>query len=308
MKTMMKRTFLAWGALAMLTCSAFGQQNYWQRFSDEFQRKDTVKLKEILLEWQADSPDDADLHASWFNYCLMRSMNQTMQVTETPPADPNTEAMVLTDSLGNEVGYMYSTVEQDPTLLEQAYQWLDKGIRKHPDRLDLRFGKMATLLNEGNYDRFLTDAKSALQHSRANGNNWKWTLDEQMSAEKGKETLLTGMQDYFAACFDTNNATADSAASVLVHEVLNLYPDDMWFRTNQATIHFIKGELDIALEKYLALLKDYPLDTILLGNIAHIYVLKGDKQAAILCYKEILKTDDEAYKEFAKQRIAELSE
>ena len=78
MKTMMKRTFLAWGALTMLTCCAYEQQNYWQQFSDEFQRKDTVKLKEILLEWQADSPDDADLHASWFNYCLMRSMNQTM--------------------------------------------------------------------------------------------------------------------------------------------------------------------------------------------------------------------------------------
>ena len=167
---------------------------------------------------------------------------------------------------------------------------------------------MATLLNEGNYDRFLTDAKSALQHSRANGNNWKWTLDEQMSADRGKGTLLNGMQDYFAACLDANNATADSVATVLVHEVLNLHPDNMIFRTNQATIHSIKGELDIALEKYLALLKDYPLDTILLGNIAHIYVLKGDKQAAILCYKEILKTDDEAYKEFAKQRIAELSE
>ena len=140
MKTMMKRTLLALGALTMLSCSAFGQQNYWQQFSDKFQQKDTVKLKEILLEWQADSPDDADLHASWFNYCLMRSMNQTMQITDTPPADPHAEAMALTDSLGNEVEYMSTVVEQDPTLLEQAYQWLDKGIQKHPDRLDLRFG------------------------------------------------------------------------------------------------------------------------------------------------------------------------
>ena len=298
----MKRILFLSGFVMMSCCIGFAQHNYWQRFSEEFERKDTLKLKEILQKWQNDSPEDADLHASWFNFYLLRAITETMQITTAPPVS-NEEALVLTDSLGNEVGYMYGAVRQDSVLLEKAYDWLDKGIQKHPDRLDLRFGKITCLLGRGDYKRFLKDVQSALDYSLVIKNHWKWTLDEQLPIEEGQEIFLNGMQDYFVSCFEANTSESESAAMELVKMVLKYYPDDMKFRTNQATVYYMKGEYVVALQQYLNLLEDYPNDTILLGNIAYIYTLKEDKPNAIRYYQRMLEVGNEEEKEFARKPL-----
>jgi tetratricopeptide (TPR) repeat protein len=303
----MKRILFLSGFVMMSCCIGFAQHNYWQRFSEEFERKDTLKLKEILQKWQNDSPEDADLHASWFNFYLLRAITETMQITTAPPVS-NVEALVLTDSLGNEVGYMYGAVRQDSVLLEKAYDWLDKGIQKHPDRLDLRYGKITCLLGRGDYKRFLKDVQSALDYSLVIKNHWKWTLDEQLPIEEGQEIFLNGMQDYFVSCFEANTSESESAAMELVKMVLKYYPDDMKFRTNQATVYYMKGEYVVALQQYLNLLEDYPNDTILLGNIAYIYTLKEDKPNAIRYYQRMLEVGNEEEKEFARKNIQELKE
>lgn len=303
----MKRILFLSGFVMMSCCIGFAQHNYWQRFSEEFERKDTLKLKEILQKWQNDSPEDADLHASWFNFYLLRAITETMQITTAPPVS-NEEALVLTDSLGNEVGYMYGAVRQDSVLLEKAYDWLDKGIQKHPDRLDLRYGKITCLLGRGDYKRFLKDVQSALDYSLVIKNHWKWTLDEQLPIEEGQEIFLNGMQDYFVSCFEANTSESESAAMELVKMVLKYYPDDMKFRTNQATVYYMKGEYVVALQQYLNLLEDYPNDTILLGNIAYIYTLKEDKPNAIRYYQRMLEVGNEEEKEFARKNIQELKD
>lgn len=295
-----------WTCVGLLySVMVFGQQDYQQRFGDAFNKNDMVALKEILQEWGNRVPEDADWYAAWFNYCLLRSKEDIIQLS-TEPLSGEEDSLILTDSLGNEVGYMYGAVRTDSIWMKQAYDWIDKGIVKHSDRLDLRFGKMTTLFKEKEYDSFLSEAVQTLKRSVLNDNKWKWTNNEQIDTSEGKDVLLNSFQDYFGALFDTNTPKTDSVAMVLVDEVLKLYPDNMKFRTDKATVYFLNGDYDNALEHYLSVWKDYPEDTILIANIAYVYTLKEDYDNAILYYKKLQKYGDEEGKAFAKQKIEEL--
>jgi tetratricopeptide (TPR) repeat protein len=226
-------------------------------------------------------------------------MTNVVALTTTAPED-NQEALQLMDSTGVVAGYMYDVVSYNDSILQLGYQKLDTAIRRFPDRLDLPFGKVAMLFRQQLYAEVMQELRHVLDRSEKNGNRWLWTLNQPV--DDGEYILKESMQDYFAQLFDAGQS---DYASQLDEWMLQLYPTDIIFRSNKASLLAIDKRYSEALPIYLSIYEDYPDDIIVASNIAHIYYTLGDKEATLKYYSKLVRCGDSEIEAIAKQRIKE---
>jgi hypothetical protein len=106
------------------------------------------------------------------------------------------------------------------------------GIKRFPDRLDLPFGKVTMLFRQHLYSEAMQELRHVLNRSKKNGNKWLWTLNQPL--EDAEDVLKDSMQDFFAQLYDAGQS---DDASQLVEWLLQLYPTDIIFRSNKASIY-----------------------------------------------------------------------
>ena len=104
-----------------------------------------VGIETLLDRWAAAYPDDVQMLTGKFSYWFSKS--QTLQLV---PKDQQkflgeTPTVVLKDSTGANVNYFQETMYDDE-LFGEAQKALEKAIQLYPDRLDLRFLKVASLI------------------------------------------------------------------------------------------------------------------------------------------------------------------
>ena len=118
----MKKRFLFISLLALIAFNiqAFDKQN---QVVEGLQKGRYEAVKVLLEEWEKESPSDPDLMTGWFNYYLFRNAEEK-----------------------NIVGYMkngqygsYSKTFYNDTDLKKAISYLDKALKKNPNRMDIYF-------------------------------------------------------------------------------------------------------------------------------------------------------------------------
>ena len=144
------------------------------------------------------------------------------------------------------------------------------------------------------------ELRHVLDRSEKNGNRWLWTLNQPL--DDGEYVLKDSMQDYFAQLFDAGQS---DYASQLVEWMLLLYPTDIIFRSDKASLLAIDKRYSEALPIYLSIYEDNPDDIIVASNIAHIYYTLGDKEATLKYYSKLVQCGDSEIEDIAKQRIKE---
>ena len=275
-------------------------QNAWyEKYLSCVNDSDVHAWKTVIEQWEQAEPESPDVYAAWYNYYIKLAMTDVVALTTTAPED-NQEALQLMDSTGVVAGYMYGIESYNDSILQIGYQKLDTSIRRFPDRLDLPFGKVAMLFRQQLYAEVMQELRHVLDRSEKNGNRWLWTLNQPV--DDGEYILKESMQDYFAQLFDAGQS---DYASQLDEWMLQLYPTDIIFRSNKASLLAIDKRYSEALPIYLSIYEDNPDDIIVASNIAHIYYTLGDKEAILKYYSKLVQCGDSEIEAIAKQRIKE---
>lgn len=284
-------------------CIASGQ-SFKERFADLFNKQDSLAMQTLLKEWEAADENDPELYAAWFNYYIIQSRNEVVVLGTEPTEEP--QLAVLDTATHEPVGYLYSEVTYNPEMLEKAYEYIDRGIEKFPDRLDLRFGKVYMLGETEDYANYTREIVKAIEYSMVNGNRWTWSDNEPV--ESPQQVLLGNVQSYIYNLFETGIDSLFADMAEISETVLKYYPDNIESLSNMAVVNIFNENYDTALDFLFKAYKLAPDDSIILSNIAEVYRRQGDNVNALKYYDECLKYADEEMKQFVNDQIRRIKE
>lgn len=286
--------------IAQFSYGATVSENEWyEKYLSCAKDSDLRVLKAIIEQWEQAEPESPDVYAAWYNYYIKLALTDVVTLTTIPPED-NQKALQFVDSTGVVAGYMYDTKAFNDSIIQIGYQKLDVAIRLYPDRLDLPLGKVTMLFRQDHYSEAITELWRVIDYSEKNGNRWLWTLNQPV--EDGVYVFKDSMQDYFVQLVD---AEQSDFAQQLVDRMLQLYPSDIIFRSDKASLLAIANRYSEALPLYLSIYKDNPDNIIVASNIAHIYYTQGDKKQTVKYYSKLVQCGDSEIEDIAKQRIKE---
>lgn len=262
------------------------------------QKKDTIAQEAMLKKWEKNGSNDPDFYVAAFNYHFFRARKEVLRLGNDPSGK---ESLALEDKEGNTAGYLGSSITYDDAEVKKAIRYIDKGISKFPDRLDLRFGKIFLLGETKDYGPFTKDIVAVIGHSAKIKNSWMWKKGKPL--DDPEEFMLASVQDYVVTLYNTGDDTLLNNMLEIATAVLQYYPDHVESLSNASIVHMIREEPKKALELLLRAEKLEPKDAVVLGNIAQAYVMSGDKVNALKYYEMVIAFGNEDAKVFAKNQI-----
>lgn len=290
------RTIFLTAVVSIFTLTVNAQS--LKEFSNLTKNNDTIAQKAMLEKWEKKGVNDPDFYVAAFNYYVNSARKEVLNLGTD---EPDGESLALQDEEGNTAGFLGSKIIYSADESDQAISYINKGIAKFPDRLDLRFGKIYLLGELGNYGDYTKDIIAVVDHSAKIKNKWFWK--EGKPLDDAKAFMLGSMQDYIIRLYNTENDALLDNMLQISETVLKYYPDHVESLSNISIVYMIKNKPNEALEALLKAEKLAPKDTIVLGNIAHAYVISGDKKNALKYYELVMAYGDENSKAFAKRQI-----
>jgi tetratricopeptide (TPR) repeat protein len=286
--------------IIVFSASIFAQ-DFKSDFDKYCQEGDTARQLEVLKKWESKDPENPELFTSYFNYYFLKSRHEVLSMTTEKPKG---ESLSFQDSTGEIAAYVGSETYLKPKVLQKGFDKIDQGIKRYPNRLDMRFGKIYVLGQTKDWEEFTDEIVRTIRYSNENNNQWTWTYDQKK--ENGKDFFLSSLQDYQLTLYNTANDDLLVNMRTIAEEVLKYYPQHVESLSNLSITYLLLGEYDKGIAPLLKAEKIDPEDTIVLGNIAQGYKLKGDNETAILYYEKVIKYGDERAVVYAKQQIEEL--
>ncbi|WP_157307298.1 tetratricopeptide repeat protein [Chitinophaga tropicalis] len=295
----MKRLFTLPLLFTAFSLPAIGQ-NYKQDFEKLCVSGDTAKQRTLLAKWEKARPSDAELYIAYFNYYVSKSKTEVVTVNHTA----NGAALLKAGKNGDPAGYTSEIgYKKDP--LNKGFKYINTGISKYPNRLDMRFGKIYMLGENYNYTNMTKELVAAIDHSSKIKNQWKWADNKPL--EKPEQFMLNAVQEYVAQIYNVGKGQADNM-KLISETVLKYYPKHVASLSDLGLAYTLKGDNDNALKAFLKATAIDPKDFIVLNNIANIYAKKGDDANAIKYYELTLKYGDQEAKTLANAEIKKLKE
>jgi len=276
-------------------------QTYKQQFNKLLSKKDTAGQAQLLTQWEAADSSDPELYIAFFNYYANKSLKEIIVLGDDPKGDQVLELQNQDSTAGDPPAYLYSDTYYDSVLLNQGYRYIDKGIEKFPDRLDMRFGRIFMLGETRDYTTFTTLIIQTIDYSAINKNQWLWTDGKPL--DNPQHFMLSSIQDYQTTLYDTQDDSLLNNMKSIAEAVLKYYPDHIESLSNIAVVFMLQNEYDKALEALFKAEKLNPEDAIVLSNIAQAYKLKGDIKNSIKYYERTIKYGDSEMQTFAKNQI-----
>lgn len=273
-------------------------QNFQQEFGDAFRANDTLQQIKILNSWEKSAPKDPELFTSFYNYYFRLSKKEVVSLTKE---QPKFESFALKDSLNHTAGFIGSTIYYDTDHLKNAFLKIDQGIALHPNRLDMRFGKIYALGVIEKWEDFTKEIITTINHSKTNNNKWLWTNNQ--VKQDGKNFMLSSIQSYQIQLYNTEDDRLLSNMQEIALAILEIYPTHIESMSNLSITYFLTKEYDKGIEILIKAEKLNPKDYIVLSNIAHGYNLKGNKIKAIEYYEKTILHGNDETKAFAKEKI-----
>lgn len=295
-------TFLIFG-LTLFFNQAIGQ-TFKEQFDDLVSKKDTLGQQQIIDKWAKADSIDPELYVAYFNYYTRQSQKEIVRLDGNPKDKEGFKIMDKDSSNKEPVAFLYGDTYYDKDILKMAFDYIDKGIEKYPDRLDMRFGKIYTFGLIEDYEKFTTEIIKIVDYSAINKNKWTWTDNEPI--DNPKDVFLGSLQDYQLQLYNTENDDLLDNMKLIAETVLKYYPDHVESLSNISIVFMLQKQYDKALESLLKAEKINPKDYIVLSNIAQAYKLKGNNKYAIKYYKLTIKYGDEQAKKYAQGQIDEL--
>ncbi len=293
-------------AVLLLAIQSFFGQNEWQQFKLLLDDKDTLGQRILLENWENQNVNDPELYVAYFNYFVEKSRSEVLVIGQ----DLKQNAYMVLEienqdsSKQNRAQYMYKQVSYDDFYTQKAIKWIDKGIERFPNRLDMRFGKIYFLGLLENYEAFTEQIIQTVDYSAINQNQWLWS--ENCVLEQPKERMLGSIQDYQNDLYATSQDTLLYNMQKIAEAVLKVYPDHIESLSNIGAVYFLLGQYEKALTPLLTAYQLNPKDLVVINNIAEIYNELGLNIKAEAYYRLMMKYGDKQDKKYAKEKIKQL--
>lgn len=288
-------------ALSFFTYFAFGQSNY-QNFISYSKANDTTSITKLLSKWEGETYVDAEFYVCALNYYFDKARIEFLSI-ESQPLNDNKDVLKLKAEDGKEY-FMNSNSVYDDKLVSKTISYATEGIKKFPNRLDLRFGKCYVLKEIQDYKNFTKELIETIEYSIANKNEWLWS--ENKIKENGKDFFLKTIYDYQTELYTTNNDDLLENIIEIGTKTIQYYPTEIEIISITAIAYTLKNNFDKAIE-YLKIAEGLnEKDYIVLGNIAQTYKRKGDKENAIKYFELYKKYGDNQAIEDATKELIEL--
>lgn len=297
---------LLYSACFFLTSLFAYGQNEWQQFKLLSEKEDTLGQRILLENWEKRSLNDPELYVAYFNYFVEKSRSEVLVIGQ----DLKQNAYMVLEienqdsSKQDRVEYMYRQVSFQEFYTQKAIEWIDKGIDRFPNRLDMRFGKIYFLGLLENYEAFTEQIIQTVDYSAINQNQWLWS--ENCVLEQPKERMLGSIQDYQNDLYATSQDTLLYNMQKIAEAVLKVYPDHIESLSNIGAVYFLLGQYEKALTPLLTAYQLNPKDLVVINNIAEIYNELGLNIKAEAYYRLMMKYGDKQDKKYAKAKIKQL--
>lgn len=297
-----KVTLLIFG-LTLVFNQVFGQ-TFKQQFNEFVSKKDTLGQQQLLDKWEKSDSNDPELYIAYFNYFVKKSVKEVVTLGQNPEGNDVLQIMDKDSSKKEPVAYLYGDTYYDQNILKKGFDYIDKGLSKYPNRLDMRFGKIYLLGQIENYEKFTAEIINTIDYSHVNKNKWTWADNKPLGDPEN--FMLSSIQDYQLQLYNTENDNLIANMKRIAEAVLKYYPEHIESLSNISIVFMLQKQYDKALDTLLKAEKLNPKDCIVLNNIAQTYKLKGDTINAIKYYKLTIQYGDDKAKNYANGQIEEL--
>lgn len=253
----MKKNLLT-AALVLAVFPALAQsqtaEEYMKRYENLVSRVGTSGLgvETLLDKWEADWPEDLDMLQARFLFCFDKSQSVQMVAREQARFLGQEPTLALKDSLGKDVNYFQETFYDDE-LFGQGIRYIEKAIQLAPERLDLRFNKVAALVGyeKESPDMALSDLKSLIDYNASQKPKWQYpgiTVD--------KDYFDAAIQEYCFVFFKYATPRCYDAFRDLSQKMLDYEPNNTLFLDNLGSYYLVaKRDDKNALKYYNKVLK-----------------------------------------------------
>lgn len=270
------------------TVNHISSQDFQTKFNKAFTENDTLTQRNILENWETQTPNDPELYVAYFNYHIARSTVIIENDVDLPPS----------------IGIFHESYF-NPTELKKAFRYINAGIEKFPNRLDMRLGEVYMLGEVENFTVFTQKIVNIVEQSEANQNKWLWINN--VPLDSGEYAMHNAVEDYQGLLYNKRDVELYPFIEKIAETVLKHYPNNITSLCYLSISYLAKDEYDKALEILHRIEKIDSSDYELLNDIAHTYKLKGDKKNAIKYYKLTKKHGNDVVKKFADEQIKELN-
>lgn len=297
---MSKRIFILGLIIGLLGLSAC-KRDYRAEFQQLAAQGDTLGLAQLLADWERRDEQDPEIFVAYFNYYVLKSMQEVVQITTEPGVAQSLEIMPEDDPQGDALAFLHSQMQYHPEILQKGFDWIEKGIELYPSRLDMRFGRIYMLGQLGRYETFSNEVRATLDYSNLIDHQWLWT--DQQPLEDPVAVMLGAVQDYQSQLFQTDDATWLPQMEAISRKVLQYFPDHVESLSNLAIVRMSQKQYPAALDLLTQAEALAPEDPIILGNKAYAYLMKGDTLLAIRYYELTRKYGDAGAQQFADRQL-----
>lgn len=265
-----------------------------------------VGIETLLDRWAAAYPDDVQMLTGKFSYWFSKS--QTLQLV---PKDQQkflgeTPTVVLKDSTGANVNYFQETMYDDE-LFGEAQKALEKAIQLYPDRLDLRFLKVASLIGyeKESPDMALSSLKSLMIYNATQHPKWEYPGVDNVD----NEFFSAALQEYCYLFFRYGTPATYEAFKELSEQMLTYEPKNVLFLDNIGSYWLVARKDNKTAMKYYSKVLKIKADD--LTAIKNIIILARNSNNVKLEKKYlpllIKYTQDEKEKIMAQARLKSLN-
>lgn len=262
--------------------------------------KDTAAQRVFLAQWSGIGQQDPEFYVCYANYYMNLAKKEVINMTTVPP-EAGEESFAINDSVGNVVGYLRSQTIMDAELSAQSLVWLNKGITRFPQRLDLLFGKVYLFGKQFQYDSFGTTLLSAIEKSVDNQFAWQWSKG--VALQDGKQFLFSTCQDYIGQLFKAEDSTAWLWIEPISLALLEIDPKNVPCTSNLAVANMM---LQRWAEALIHLKKAHdldPKDDVVLANMGYCNLQLRNKAEAKKYYSLLKKSAEPEYQKLAKEML-----
>lgn len=265
-----------------------------------------VGIETLLDRWAAAYPDDVQMLTGKFSYWFSKS--QTLQLV---PKDQQkflgeNPTVVLKDSTGANVNYFQETMYDDE-MFGEAQKALEKAIQLYPDRLDLRFLKVASLIGyeKESPDMALSSLKSLMIYNATQHPKWEYPGVEKVD----NEFFSAALQEYCYLFFRYGTPATYEAFKELSQQMLTYEPKNVLFLDNIGSYWLVaRKDNKTAMKYYYKVLKIKADDLTAIKNIIILARNSNNVKLEKKYLPQLIKyTQDEKEKITAQARLKSLS-
>ncbi|MDI1256095.1 MAG: tetratricopeptide repeat protein [Flavobacterium sp.] len=285
----------------VIAFSANAQTAFSLQFKDLVVQKDTIAQFKLLQQWENADLNDAELYTAWFNYYANKSMTAVLSLDKKQKGN---ESFAAKDANDSNAFYINENTNYDPKYIKSGFEYINKGIAKFPERLDMRFGKTYMLGKLEDFNNFTKEIVNAIEYGQKINNKWTWTDSKPL--DDPTQFMLASVQEYSVQLYNTNDDAQLPNMQKIAETVLKYYPDNIESLSNLSIVQMLNKEYDKAIVTLGKAEQINPKDYIVLNNLAQAYRSKGDTVNALKYYELTAKYGDDDVKAYVKKQIEKL--